>query len=74
MEGSYKLRPDFGIFARYNDVDGVRVQDEFEQFDVGFNWWPHEDVVIKFDYMDRENDNDSDRDVDGFNVGVGYQF
>jgi len=74
VEGSYKLRSDFGVFARYNDVDGVRVQDEFKQFDVGFNWWPTEDVVVKVDYMDRENDNTSDRDVDGFNVGIGYQF
>lgn len=74
IEGSYKLTPEFGVFARFNDVDGVRVQDEFDQVDVGFNWWPHEDVVIKLDYMDRENDNDSDRDVDGFNVGIGYQF
>ncbi|WP_126456662.1 porin [Sulfuriflexus mobilis] len=74
VEGSYKLTKEFGVFARFNDVDGVRVQDEFDQVDVGFNWWPHEDVVIKVDYMDRENDNDSDRDVDGFNVGIGYQF
>jgi len=74
IEGAYKLNKDFGIFARYNNVDGVRVQDEFKQVDVGFNWWPNEDVVIKVDYMDRENDNDSDRDVDGFNVGIGYQF
>jgi len=74
VEGSYKLTKDFGIFARYNDVDGIRVQDEFEQIDVGFNWWPHEDVVVKVDYVDRENNNDSDRDLDGFNVGIGYQF
>lgn len=74
VEGSYKLTSDFGVFARYNNVDGVRVQDEFKQMDVGFNWWPHEDVVVKVDYMDRENDSVSDRDLDGFNVGIGYQF
>jgi len=74
VEGSYKLAKDFGVFARYNDVDGVRTQDEFSQIDVGFNWWPHEDVVVKVDYVDRENDTDSDRDLDGFNVGLGYQF
>ena len=74
LEGAYKLNKDFGVFARYNDVDGVRVQDEFKQIDVGFNWWPNEDVVVKVDYVDRENDNDSDRDLDGFNVGIGYQF
>jgi len=74
LEGGYKLTKDFGIFARYNEVDGVRVQDEFDQIDIGFNWWPHEDVVVKVDYMDRENDNNSDRDLDGFNVGIGYQF
>lgn len=74
IEGSYKLTQEFGVFARYNDVDGVRAQDEFEQVDVGFNWWPHEDVVVKVDYMDQENDNNSDRDLKGFNIGIGYQF
>jgi len=74
LEGSYKFAPAFGVFARFDDVDGVRVQDEFEQFNVGFNYYPHEDVVLKFDYIDRENDTDSDRDLDGFNVGIGYQF
>jgi len=74
VEGSYKLRSDFGVFVRYNEVDGVRTSDEFDQIDVGFNWWPHEDVVVKVDYVDRENNTDSDRDLDGFNVGIGYQF
>lgn len=74
VEGSYKLTKQFGVFARYNDVDGVRTADEFKQIDVGFNWWPHEDVVVKVDYVDRENDTDSNRDLDGFNVGLGYQF
>jgi hypothetical protein len=37
---------------------------------IGVNFWPHEDVVIKADIQQQDgiiND-------DGFNLGVGYQF
>jgi len=74
LEAGYKITPKWGVFARYDDVDGVRAADEFEQYNLGVNYYPHEDVVLKADYMDRENDNGNDRDIDGFNLGVGYQF
>lgn len=76
IEPSYKITNDFGVFARYEDVEGGRSRDEFDQWVVGFNYWVHENVVLKADYMDREHDNDSDepRDFDGFNLGFGYQF
>ena len=45
------------------DVEGGRVdtvagrelrRDHFSQWVVGFNWWLHEQVVIKADYISRE--------------------
>lgn len=70
VEVSFRLTPKVGVFARYNGwsvTDGI---DEIQQ-DVGFNWWPHERVVLKADI---QRQNDEAGNSDGFNLGVGYQF
>ena len=66
----------FGIFARYEDVEGGRTQDRFDQWSVGFNYWLNDSVVLKADYVDREHDENADagRDFDGINLGFGYNF
>ena len=76
IEPSFRMSESFGVFARYEDVEGGRSRDEFDQWTVGFNYWLNEDAVLKADYQEREHDNDGDegRDFDGFNLGVGYQF
>ncbi len=72
IEASYKLNPKFGIFIRQNEWDNGGTGDTSKsQTDVGFNYWPHEDVVIKADY---QSQNDVAGDFDGFNLGIGYQF
>lgn len=65
-----------GVYTRFEDVDGARSQDQFDQWELGLNYWPHPNVVIKFDYRDREHDlaNSLGRDFDGFDLGFGYQF
>lgn len=70
IEASYKLNPKFGVFARQNAWSTDEGVDK-SQTDVGFNYWPHEDVVLKFDYQAQ---NDDAGNQDGFNLGVGYQF
>jgi opacity protein-like surface antigen len=42
------------------------------QTNLGVNFWPHPDVVLKADYQ--WQDNDDDMKQNGFNFGVGYQF
>ncbi|MBC6414307.1 MAG: porin [Chromatiales bacterium] len=76
VEPSFRLNEHFGVFARYEDVEGGRSQDEFDQWSVGFNYWLSESTVFKADFVDREHDNRGDRrrDFDGFNLGVGYEF
>lgn len=74
VEPSFKPVPNLGVYARYEDVDGFRTADGFSQWEVGMNWWPHEDVVLKVDYRDRNNDTDSGLDDKGFDIGIGYQF
>ncbi|MFK7815901.1 MAG: porin [Gammaproteobacteria bacterium] len=77
VEPSYKVNSWLGLYARYEEVEGARVQDQFSQWEVGANWWPHKDVVVKFDYRDRSHDPEAEeqgRDFDGFDLGVGYMF
>jgi len=75
IEPSWKINHQLGLFARYNQWDnqaGNSSGSEKEQIDIGINYWPHEDVVIKADYMKQDFDNKKGQK--GFNLGLGYQF
>jgi len=76
IEPSYRLNDKIGFYTRYEDVDAARAQDKFDQWEVGLNWWPARNVVIKFDYRDRSHDLDSQngRDFTGIDLGFGYSF
>ncbi len=74
VEPSYKITPQWGLYARQSSWDnqvnsGNDTQND--QTDFGVSYWPHEDVVIKANYqlLDKAGTND-----DGFMLGVGYQF
>jgi hypothetical protein len=76
IEPSWKFHRQVGVFARYNSWDnqaGSSVDTEFTQVDVGLNYWPHPDVVVKFDYQDQSVPTGKD-EFDGVNVGIGFQF
>ena len=70
-EVAWRFDPTFGVFARYNlwDNGGVGAT-ERSQSNLGFNWWPHPNVVLKFDLQDQGKSVDDD----GFSLGVGYRF
>jgi len=79
LEPSFKINSKLGIFARYNQWDnqagsnsGEAKDTSKEQWDIGVNWWPHEDVVIKADYQRQNHENRKDQN--GVNLGIGYQF
>ena len=76
IEPSYKFCEKIGLYTRYEDIEGARSQDEFDQWEVGVNFWPHPSVVIKADYRSRSHDLNAEagRDFDGFDLGIGYQF
>ena len=76
IEPSYRLNEKIGFYTRYEDVDAARQQDKFSQWEVGLNWWPAKNVVIKFDYRDRSHSLDSQngRDFTGIDLGIGYSF
>jgi hypothetical protein len=71
IEASYKITEKFGVFARQNNWSNDDGATDKAQTDVGFNYWPHEDVVFKFDYQAQNQDAGN---ADGFNLGLGYQF
>ncbi|MBV1885360.1 MAG: OprO/OprP family phosphate-selective porin [Gammaproteobacteria bacterium] len=70
VESSYKISDAYGAFARFNvwEVDDNETK---TQTDIGVNYWPHEDVVIKADVQLQNGDAGNG---DGFNLGLGYQF
>lgn len=76
IEPSLKLNEYFGVFFRFSEWDrgaSDSTNSRFQQFDLGLNWWPHENVVLKFDYQDQQSP-DGEIEHDGFNLGFGYQF
>lgn len=76
IEPSYKFNQKWGVFARYNEWDnlaGDNLDSEFQQTDVGVNYWPHPNVVLKADYQFQDLPNGGDGD-DRINLGIGYQF
>lgn len=76
VEPSVRPFEQVGFYARYEDLEGARTQDVFDQWEIGLNYWPHPDIVFKLDYRDRSHDlaAESGRDFRGFDLGMGYQF
>ncbi len=73
IEPSYKITESFGVFTRYssrNTAAGLETSEDKEALDVGFNYWPHERVVLKADYQSGQSDNVDD----SLNLGVGWSF
>lgn len=75
-EPSWRLSERWGVFARYNSWDnraGDSSASRFQQTDLGLNFWPHPDVVMKMDYQNQRAPS-GQSEYDGFNLGLGYQF
>ena len=76
IEPAYRINSNWGLFARRSNWDneaGATGDSEYKQTDIGVNYWPHEQVVIKLDWMDKDAPSGK-ADEDGFNLGIGYQF
>jgi hypothetical protein len=76
VEGSWKFVPSAGVFARYNVWDNGGLGDtEQTQTDIGINYWPHEQVVLKFDIQKQDHGAaKTSSEADGFNLAIGYYF
>ncbi len=75
VEPSYKFCECAGVFVRYNQWNNTAGNSggTMRQYDVGFNFWPHEQVVLKVDGQFQRNDNGAP-ELDGVNLGVGFNF
>jgi len=74
LEGSIKPIDELGFYARVSQWDneaGNTMDTETNRLEAGVNYWPHPDVVFKFDVFTQEKANEN---TDGFNLGMGYQF
>jgi len=75
------LPGEVGVFMRYqqwderNGLDGTAYRfEEYDMFNVGINYWPHPQVVVKLDAQWQDADGPVAVERDGFNLGLGYQF
>jgi len=76
VEPSWRFNEHWGVFARYSRWDnlaGNATDSEYAQTDLGVNYWLHPNVVFKFDYQDQDAA-PGRKELDGWNLGVGYQF
>ena len=76
LEGSWKLTPKVGVFARVSSWDNQAASSndsEYKQTDIGMNYWPHPQVALKVDYQVQDVPAGKD-EYKGFNLGVGWSF
>jgi len=76
VEPSYRLADNWGIYARYEDLDGARARDKFTQNEFGINYWPTDGVVLKMDFRNRDHAlvDERGRDFSAIDLGFGYAF
>ena len=83
IEPSYRFKLPYkigeaGIFARFNSFDnsaGNSDDTDIQQYDFGFNYWPHENVVLKTDIaVIRAGSASGEIDEEVFNFGAGWVF
>jgi phosphate-selective porin len=76
VEPSWMLMRDLGVFARYSEWDnqaGGGGDTQFSEWDVGFNYWLEEHVVLKVDYQFQDAP-DNQQELEGLNLGVGWSY
>jgi hypothetical protein len=70
----------FARFEKYNTQDEVPSgfsadpANDVEVIQVGLDYKPHPNVVVKMDYQDRDNSSLTKEAADQFNIGIGYMF
>lgn len=72
LEGGYQFAPQWGTFLRYGvwDTGGLAAETAVSQTTAGINYWPHPNVVLKFDVQSQGKTGNND----GFSLGIGYAF
>jgi len=77
VEPSYRFPTvigDIGLYGRFQSLEYFsKSAKKSNIWEAGANWWPHENVVLKGNYIytDRQDGSPSES---GFDLGIGYQF
>jgi len=78
LEPSYRLPTsigDVGVYGRYQELNYYKAKNKhFDIWEAGANWWIHEKVVLKANYIYKKNLLAENKDEEGFDLGIGYQF
>ncbi|MDQ7091001.1 MAG: porin [Methylococcales bacterium] len=78
LEPSYRLPTnygDVGIYGRFQKLDYYSGRDKnYNIWEVGANWWIHENVVLKVNYIYKQDTLTENSDERGFDLGIGYSF
>jgi len=75
IEPSIRPIPHLGLFARYEAIEYFKGNErDLEIWSLGANYYLHDQVALKFDYVDYKDKKDITSDFDGFNLGVGLSF
>jgi hypothetical protein len=78
VEPSFKPWNYLGGFFRFSEWNNSHGDESsggnrMRQYDVGLNYWPIPNVVVKFDYQWQDAPREKS-EFDGFNLGIGYSF
>ena len=76
IEPSWLLTRKLGLFGRYSEWDnqaGGSGDTEFNEWNLGFNYWLEERVVFKVDYQFQDAPA-NEKELEGLNLGVGWSF
>lgn len=78
IEPSYRMPTsvgDVGVYARFQELQYYSGSEKnFDIWEAGANWWIHNNVVLKANYIHKEDTTNSNKDERGFDVGIGYHF
>jgi hypothetical protein len=78
LEPSYRMPTsmgDIGVFGRFSQLDYYKnVEKKYDIWEAGANWWIHQNVVLKANYIHKEDTRNKDNNESGFDIGLGYSF
>jgi hypothetical protein len=78
IEPSYRLPTTFGdvgIYGRFQKLNYYNGGNKnYDLWEAGANWWIHENVVLKANYIYKKDTLHADKDERGFDLGLGYSF
>ncbi len=78
LEPSYRLPTnygDVGVYGRFQKLDYYSgIDRNYDIWEAGANWWIHENVVLKANYIYKQDTLNVNKDERGFDLGIGYSF